>query len=533
MSDKEKEKEKKEDIIYGLLKNNLKVISINKIPFLIGRSEKCNLYINNPSISKRHALIQFDIEDNDNLKNKDQNIILIDNSLNGTYVNGTKIVNGKKILLETGDKISFGNDKNIFVFELMNYDHNKTIVYPNLIEFEKIENQPISLVNENNYKKPEINHLNIGLDTINVEKNNLLEHKDINILQKDDNLNDNKIDNKNNINDNNQIFSLNQEIFNLRKENDELKKEIINLKEIIDKNNTNKINNSDVYSLNNSNINLLTDDIRELGLFRRIKECLVPNYPDLSFDELSNKFDEIIIEYKRKYNIEEIIINMENEFNNEISKFNNIISMQQEQKRDSLNKINYIFNKENNLDENSKYSKINKYLMEELNQLISDKETNIKIINQLKGNLIKLKTEFNLYKANYNKKTIKIISKNKKETEDKKENNNIPNQNNKNNIIEENKVKSYIDYNIDKYNFLYDYNKYYKNKTENKYNKPFNENNTLDYNNNRMDNFKENDGNNRINNDDIQRLNILLENSQDNQKYHEIIKQRKMIENSN
>jgi hypothetical protein len=286
-----------------------------------------------------------------------------------------------------------------------------------------------------------------------------------------------------------------------------------------------------VYSLNNSNINLLTDDIRELGLFRRIKEFLVPNYPDLSFDELSNKFDEIIIEYKRKYNIEEIIINMENEFNNEISKFNNIISMQQEQKRDSLNKINYIFNKENNVDENSKYSKINKYLMEELNQLINDKETNIKIINQLKGNLIKLKTEFNLYKANYNKKTIKIISKNKKETEDKKENNNIPNQNNKNNIIEENKVKSYIDYNIDKYNFLYDYNIYYKNKTENKYNKPFNENNTLDYNNNRMDNFKENDGNNRINNDDIQRLNILLDNFKDNQKYHEIIKQRKMIEN--
>ena len=43
MSDKDKEKEKKEDIIYGLLKNNLKVISINKIPFLVGRREKCDL----------------------------------------------------------------------------------------------------------------------------------------------------------------------------------------------------------------------------------------------------------------------------------------------------------------------------------------------------------------------------------------------------------------------------------------------------------------------------------------------------------
>ena len=153
MSDEEKEK--KEEIIYGILKNNLKVISINKFPFIIGRSEKCDLCINNPSISKRHALIQFDIEEegNQNLKSKEQNIILIDNSLNGTYVNGTKIVNGKKILLETDDKISFGNDKNIYIFELMNFDQNKTVVYPNLMKYEKIENIPISLVNENNYKK--------------------------------------------------------------------------------------------------------------------------------------------------------------------------------------------------------------------------------------------------------------------------------------------------------------------------------------------------------------------------------------------
>ena len=170
MSDNEKEK--KEEIIYGILKNNLKVISINRIPFIIGRSEKSDLFINNPSISKRHALIQFDEEENENSINKEQNMILIDNSLNGTYVNGTKLVNGKKILLETGDKISFGNDKNIYIFEFMNYDHNKTIIYPNMLEFEKIKNTPISLVNENNYKKPEINHLAINAETINLEKIN-------------------------------------------------------------------------------------------------------------------------------------------------------------------------------------------------------------------------------------------------------------------------------------------------------------------------------------------------------------------------
>ena len=267
--------------------------------------------------------------------------------------------------------------------------------------------------------------------------------------------------------------------------------------------------------------------MRELGLFRRIKESLIPNYSELNFDELSNKFDEIIKKNKKKYNMEEIILNMENEFNNEISKFNNIISLQQEQKRDSLNKINYIFNKENNMDENSKYSKINKYLMDELNQLISDKETNIKIINQLKGNIIKLRTEFNLYKVNFNKETIRVVNKNKikkKEYIDAKEN--IVQKKN-NNILEENNMKNFIDYNFDKYknNIVNEYNTYFKNKISNGINDI-----------NKLDDLKEeknnDDKNDKINNDDLQRLNILFENSENNQKYNEIIKQRKMIENS-
>ena len=525
MSDKEKEK--KEEIIYGILKNNLKVISINRIPFIIGRSERSDLFINNPSISKRHALIQFDEEENENSINKEQNMILIDNSLNGTYVNGTKLVNGKKILLETGDKISFGNDKNIYIFEFMNYDHNKTIIYPNMLEFEKIKNTPISLVNENNYKKPEINHLAINAETINLEK--------INYNEKQYN---NEKQNLNNFQENNQIFSLNKEIFELKKENDSLKAEINNLKETFGKNKM--VNSEGNYSINNSNINLLTDDIRELGLFRRIKESLVPNYSELSFEELSNKFNEIIIEYKKKYNIEEIILNMENEFNNEISKFNNIISLQQEQKRDSLNKINYIFNKENNVDENSKFSKINKYLMDELNQLISDKETNLKIINQLKGNIIKLKTEFSIYKENFNKNTIKLVYRsNKKEVIDANAKNNN-NNNNKikpnNDTLEDNQLKNYINYNIDKYSIGYDYNKYFKTIPENKFTKTYNQINKFDVNYNGKEYLKENEkessDKNKLNNNDIQRLNILLENSQNNQKYNEIIKQREMIVNS-
>ena len=593
----EEKKESKENIVYGILKNNLNIISIKKLPFIIGRKEKCDLFINNPSISKKHALIQFEEDEEENVNiNKSKEIILIDNSLNGTYVNGTKITNGKKILLETGDKISFGNDKNIYIFELMNYDHDKTIIYPNMISINKIETNPISLVNEEYYQKSEINHLNT-IKTKNSEitnnKNEIIKNNqddeiksDSNEDNKDINNDDNKSEekkDKNNDNtskDNNsnkniiikdnyynnieQIFSLKQEIIELKKENDNLKSEINILKDSIDKtnNNLNNINNNNLNnkhndisfknnysettnSLNNStNINLLAEDLRELGLFRRVKEALIPNYSELNFEELSQKFDNIIIEYKNKYNIAEILLNMENEFNNEIIKFNNIISLQQEQKRDTLNKINYLFNKENNLEENNSYSKANKYLMEQLNDLISDKEINIKLINQLKGDIIKLKTEINLYKAFNNKN--KLIQKNRGDSKIYNKNENIKINGNmgKNKLISpEYQMKNYIDYNIDKYSIGFDYNKYKNNyQNINKFEndaKNINElykeaNNNYNYpnniSNNKEENYEINNNENELSND-YQRLNLLVQNSQDNLKYQEIIKQKELIVN--
>ena len=62
MLEEQKEINENENIVYGILKNNLKIISIKKLPFIIGRSEKNDLIINNPSISKKHALIQFEEE---------------------------------------------------------------------------------------------------------------------------------------------------------------------------------------------------------------------------------------------------------------------------------------------------------------------------------------------------------------------------------------------------------------------------------------------------------------------------------------
>lgn len=193
----EKEEKENNSIVYGLLKNNLKIISIKKLPFIIGRNEKSDLVINNPSISKKHAVIQFDEEDGENNNmNKDKNIILIDNSLNGTYVNGIKITNGKKILLETGDKISFGNDKIIYIFELMNYDNDKTVIYPNMFGYNKIESNPISLVNEDYYQKSEINHFNgqINLKDNENDKNSKKSEEIKNEVNKDNLNKDNQIE---------------------------------------------------------------------------------------------------------------------------------------------------------------------------------------------------------------------------------------------------------------------------------------------------------------------------------------------------
>ena len=66
-----------------------------------------------------------------------------------------------------------------------------------MLEFEKIKNTPISLINENNYKKPEINHLAVNAETINLEK--------INYNEKQYN---NENQNLNNFQENNQVFSL-------------------------------------------------------------------------------------------------------------------------------------------------------------------------------------------------------------------------------------------------------------------------------------------------------------------------------------
>ena len=72
---------------------------------VIGRSKKCDIYINNPYLSKNHSRITFSegkfyIED---LK-----------STNGTYLNG-KALGSRPVRLKDNDKITFGDLSFLFV----------------------------------------------------------------------------------------------------------------------------------------------------------------------------------------------------------------------------------------------------------------------------------------------------------------------------------------------------------------------------------------------------------------------------------
>ena len=67
-------------------------------------------------------------------------------------------MNGQKLqtfpqILKTNDKISFGKDPTEYIFESFNQENEKTVVYPQIVHDGKI-----SLVNENAYQSPKINH---------------------------------------------------------------------------------------------------------------------------------------------------------------------------------------------------------------------------------------------------------------------------------------------------------------------------------------------------------------------------------------
>ena len=114
---------------YGCLKNEsityLLPNTINKI----GRNPLTNtIILNHHSISKEHALIEFDINR--------QGYISDLFSSNGTFVNGIKISSNQKFSINDGDILKFGKDETTFKFVI----NKLTSSYDNNIYLNKINN---------------------------------------------------------------------------------------------------------------------------------------------------------------------------------------------------------------------------------------------------------------------------------------------------------------------------------------------------------------------------------------------------------
>jgi len=236
-------------VLFGILKTKKEVYKLNKERISIGRNRNSQIVINNNTISKDHAIIEFD---------EDGNAIIKDlNSSNGTYVNGQRL-KVIPIRLKTGDKITFGKYDMEFIFEAFNTngdskteaDMNQYMFNGNNINNMNMNNnfnsaskdsnrvifdKKINLVNENEISFARMNHFQNNNTQKNFSKNNI---KNINEYNTNDIYTDNNnninIENENNNNNNNNEQILQNKIDELEKRNSEIETE----KEELTKKNT-------------------------------------------------------------------------------------------------------------------------------------------------------------------------------------------------------------------------------------------------------------------------------------------------------
>jgi len=223
-------------VLFGILKTKKEVYKLNKERISIGRNRNSQIVINNNTISKDHAIIEFD---------EDGNAIIKDlNSSNGTYVNGQRL-KVIPIRLKTGDKITFGKYDMEFIFEAFNTngdskteaDMNQYMFNGNNINNMNMNNnnfnsaskdsnrvifdKKINLVNENEISFARMNHFQNNNTQKNFDKNN---NKNYNEYNSNDLYTDNNnniyIENENNNNNNEQI--LHKKIDELEKRNSEI-----------------------------------------------------------------------------------------------------------------------------------------------------------------------------------------------------------------------------------------------------------------------------------------------------------------------
>ena len=173
----------KNTLLYGSLKTKKEEFKLTKQRTSIGRNKNSQIVINNNTVSKDHAIIEFDEDYNCTIKDL--------NSSNGTYVNGEKL-KITPMKLRNGDKIKFGKYEINFVFESSHLENetktdleqmelNKNSIGENnnqminsfqFIQYNKsFKDGKISLVNEKELSQPKLNNFQNNNININDYRN--------------------------------------------------------------------------------------------------------------------------------------------------------------------------------------------------------------------------------------------------------------------------------------------------------------------------------------------------------------------------
>ena len=298
-----------QDKIFGYLKSNDLIYKLDQYSNFIGRDTNSTVVLNHPSISKKHAKIEFDIQTKD--------AFLFDlNSTYGTFINGMKLNSKESIKLKSGDIISFGQSETKYIY-FPYYKKNETNhSNPNLNSGYKIRDNRISLVNENEYESASINHfngLNIKLNNVNPnDLNNIDNNDDIIELNNENNIIEKNGLINNNIN-NNEEENIEEEIS--QDNNLKFGKNQNQMTQIIEESNPEMQSNTLLLSSNNIPQKISNNNIK--NNINSIKE----KGPSL-YNEIYNKNNLLEIELKAK--------------NNEIKNLTSLYS----QLQDNFNKLN-------------------------------------------------------------------------------------------------------------------------------------------------------------------------------------------------
>ena len=356
---------------YGNLKTLKEVYKLTKQRVSIGRDKNCTIVINNNTVSKDHAILEFD---------EDFNCIIKDlNSSNGTYVNGQKLKT-VPLKLRTGDKIKFGKYDIEYIFESANMlNDTKTEQEITMKLSENINEQneqkeeishtetnniikdgKISLVNENELSYPKMNHFQNNKNIIYSfgNSNGMNYDSEQNLINKNIH---NKLNNKNQTN-----FENNNKINN---NEDEIVEQYTNNSNVYNKNSNNYlINNEYEYK------NQFEQFEKKIEILEKEKEDMkeLINEKTIKLKKLNNLFDELNEEYSK--------LN---------SKYNSLISYSSDiqKKLDQANEEITELKSKNNLNEENN-----------LNELLNQKDNIISI----------MQNEINYYKELCNKKGISL-----------------------------------------------------------------------------------------------------------------------------